>query len=63
MRQSAPCLACLLALLLAGFAPGVSAWSNGGYSDDPYNPDYGTHDYLLEHALNMLPAADFIKMA
>ena len=33
----------------------ASCWSNGGYSDDPYNPCYGTHDWISEHALDWLP--------
>jgi hypothetical protein len=33
----------------------VSGWSNGGYSADPNNPDYGTHDWIAEHALDWLP--------
>jgi hypothetical protein len=36
----------------------VSGWSNGGYSDDPFNPDYGTHDWIAEHALDWLPSAE-----
>jgi len=47
----------VLALLL--FSPPAMAshaWSNGGYSSDPSNPDYGTHDWIAEHALEMLPA-------
>jgi len=32
------------------------AWSNGGYSDDPINPDYGTHDWIAQHALDWLPS-------
>jgi hypothetical protein len=32
------------------------AWSNGGYSADPNNPDYGTHDWIAERALDWLPA-------
>ncbi len=32
-----------------------SAWSNGGYSADPSNPDYGTHDWIAQHALDWLP--------
>jgi len=32
------------------------AWSNGGYSTDPNNPVYGTHDFILEKAINMLPS-------
>jgi len=58
MRKSLPYLACMLALLLVGFTPLTVAWSNGGYSSDRYNPDYGTHDYILDHALNMLPSAE-----
>ncbi len=34
----------------------VSAWSNGGYSSDPAHPDYGTHDWIAQHALDWLPA-------
>ncbi|MDH5532090.1 MAG: zinc dependent phospholipase C family protein [Candidatus Bathyarchaeota archaeon] len=37
------------------FATDVSAWSNGGYSNDPSNPDYGTHDWIAQHALDWLP--------
>lgn len=33
----------------------VLAWSNGGYSENPLNPDYGTHDWIAEHALDWLP--------
>ncbi|WXG44961.1 MAG: zinc dependent phospholipase C family protein [Promethearchaeati archaeon SRVP18_Atabeyarchaeia-1] len=32
------------------------AWSNGGYSSDPNNPDYGSHDWIAEHAIMLLPA-------
>ena len=31
------------------------AWSNGGYSVNPDNPDYGTHDWIAQHALDWLP--------
>jgi len=34
----------------------VYAWGNGGYSDDPSNPDYGTHDWIAQHALDWLPS-------
>ena len=30
-------------------------WSNGGYSADPTQPDYGTHDWIAQHALDFLP--------
>ena len=33
----------------------VFSWSNGGYSDDPSNPKYGTHDWIGQHALDWLP--------
>lgn len=33
----------------------VSGWSNGGFSADPSNPDYGTHDWIAQHALDWLP--------
>lgn len=36
----------------------VRAWSNGGFSDDPSNPDYGTHDWIAEHALDWLPTEE-----
>lgn len=36
----------------------VSAWSNGGYSDDPGDVRYGTHDWIAEHALNFLPPSE-----
>jgi hypothetical protein len=33
----------------------VEAWSNGGYSSDPLNPKYGTHDWIAQHALDWVP--------
>jgi len=43
-------------LIVVGFgATAVSGWSNGGYSADPSTPDYGTHDWIAEHALDWLP--------
>lgn len=33
----------------------VFGWSNGGYSSDPSNPVYGTHDWIAHHALDWLP--------
>ena len=33
-------------------------WSNGGYSADPANPDYGTHDWIAQHALDYLLAEE-----
>jgi hypothetical protein len=49
-------LAMLLALLAVSSQ--ATAWSNGGYSADPTNPDYGTHDWIAQHALDWLPAAE-----
>lgn len=33
----------------------VTSWSNGGFSTDPTNPNYGTHDWIAQHALDWLP--------
>ena len=59
-RKQAACLF-VIALLSSWFiasATEVSGWSNGGYSADPANPDYGTHDWIAEHALDWLPAQE-----
>jgi hypothetical protein len=37
-----------------------TAWSNGGNSANPDNPDYGTHDWIAENAVNFLPANDSV---
>ena len=42
-------------LLVSFSAASVSGWSNGGYSADAGHPDYGTHDWIAEHALEWLP--------
>lgn len=54
----------ILALALVGTLfvaletkPGL-AWSNGGFSTDPSNPDYGTHDWIAQHALDWLPTGE-----
>ena len=36
----------------------VTSWSNGGFSVDPENPNYGTHDWIGEHALDWLPTKE-----
>ncbi len=41
-------IALSMCLILAGYSSG---WSNGGYSADPDNPDYGTHDWIANAAL------------
>jgi hypothetical protein len=38
--------------------PWVAGWSNGGYSANPASPDYGTHDWIADHALDWLPLAE-----
>ena len=38
--------------------PLADVWSNGGYSDDPTNPDYGTHDWISQHTLDFIPAQE-----
>ena len=51
--------ACLVFLLTSittsVFVMNGLAWSNGGYSADPSNPYYGTHDWIAQHALDWLP--------
>ncbi len=37
------------------FTVEAKGWSNGGFSDNPATPDYGTHDWIAEHALDWLP--------
>ncbi|MCW4041698.1 MAG: hypothetical protein NWE83_13230 [Candidatus Bathyarchaeota archaeon] len=51
-------LTVLLFLLVISslFVMHTHAWSNGGYSSDPSNPDYGTHDWIAQHALDWLPS-------
>jgi len=47
----------LLSFLIVSMALfSVSGWSNGGYTDDPSNPKYGTHDWIAQHALDWLPS-------
>jgi len=53
----------LLAFLLTSISMSVFvtngwAWSNGGYSADPSHPDYGTHDWIAQHALDWLPSSE-----
>jgi hypothetical protein len=42
-------------LLCASYFKTGNAWSNGGYSTDPNQPVYGTHDWIAQHALDWLP--------
>jgi len=43
----------LILALLPLLSTSASAWSNGGYSADQSNPDYGTHDWIAEAALDL----------
>lgn len=46
----------LVLILCSSFSGGVTcAWSNGGFSSEPSNPRYGTHDWVAHHALDWLP--------
>jgi len=56
-KAAVSCASALLSvLLMVSFgAASVSGWSNGGYSADAGHPDYGTHDWIAEHALEWLP--------
>ncbi len=59
MKKIIPIIAILLlSLLIASFVGSVQGWSNGGYSADPSNPDYGTHDWIAQHALDWLPTQE-----
>lgn len=53
MDRGATTLAIVLLVLSLTVAVqhGAIAWSNGGYSSDPDNPDYGTHDWIADKAL------------
>ncbi len=48
----------ICAVLVASSGSQVSAWSNGGWSADPSHPDYGTHDWIAQHALDWLPTQE-----
>jgi hypothetical protein len=56
MRRAILIPAFLLTILLTPQIGLATAWSNGGYSADINNPDYGTHDWIAQHALDWLPA-------
>ena len=48
----------LLGSLIASCVGSVQGWSNGDYSADPSYPDYGTHDWIAQHALDWLPTQE-----
>jgi hypothetical protein len=50
-------VAVFLTAILVSMQPAM-CWSNGGYSADRSNPDYGTHDWIAQHALDYLPAEE-----
>lgn len=45
----------IFGVILSFYSQTVYGWSNGGYSSDPNNPKYGTHDWIAQHALDWLP--------
>lgn len=47
----------ILIIFLLAPTMNAHAWSNGGYSADPTHPDYGTHDWIAEHALDWIPTS------
>jgi hypothetical protein len=56
LRLNKPVLLIVCAsILLLSLKPALG-WSNGGYSADTAHPDYGTHDWIAQHALDFLPA-------
>lgn len=48
------CITIAILALIIAFSTPAYGWGNGGYSDDPNNPDYGTHDWIAHHALDYL---------
>ena len=46
-----------VAVLLLSVKPAL-CWSNNGYSDNPAQPKYGTHDWIAQHALDYLPSQE-----
>jgi hypothetical protein len=50
-------IAASLSVLLNAHPKNITAhcWSNGGYSTTPEHPDYGTHDWIAQHAIDWLP--------
>jgi hypothetical protein len=46
-----------LAIIFVALAPAL-CWSNGGFSANPADPDYGTHDWIAQHALDYLPSQE-----
>lgn len=56
MGKRATLVATLILLLASNYLViSCRAWSNGGFSPSPDSPNYGTHDWIAEHALDWLP--------
>jgi len=55
IRRGSVLYAIMILALLSPLSPTASAWSNGGCSNEPSVPDYGTHDWIAGHALDFLP--------
>ena len=51
-------LAISLMLIVLSSSRPAAAWSNGGPSSSTSAPRYGTHDWIAEHALGWIPAAE-----
>ena len=45
-------------LFISSQVVSVLSWSNGGFSSDPSHPNYGTHDWIAQHALDWLPPVE-----
>lgn len=48
-----PLMLTAILILLMFHCPSAESWSNGGYSSDPSNPEYGTHDWVADRALDL----------
>ena len=58
MKLTKPILIVIcVSVLLLSVKPAYG-WSNGGYSTNPAQPKYGTHDWIAQHALDYLPAEE-----
>lgn len=51
--SNGPALVLAVTIIIALASPRASAWSNGGYSADLDDPDYGTHDWVADMALSI----------
>ena len=58
LKATKPILLVLCVSVLFLSVKPVWGWSNGGYSVNPSQPDYGTHDWIAQHALDYLPTQE-----